>query len=118
MSSPAVSDEESSGLLHHPREREASPIKLAIYSTSSYLCFYGLRKPWVVLLYNDVPPIFGASPKVAIAASQMIFYFLGKTFGVKIVAGKPADRRATASTAIQCEMNTLHKKKNWIEIQF
>ena len=73
MSSPAASDEESSGLLHHPREREASPIKLAIYSTSSYLCFYGLRKPWVVLLYNDVPPIFGASPKVAIAALQMIF---------------------------------------------
>ena len=102
MSSPAVSDEESSGLLHHPREREASPIKLAIYSTSSYLCFYGLRKPWVVLLYNDVPPIFGASPKVAIAASQMIFYFLGKTFGVKIVAGVPQNKlhRALAISGI------------------
>ena len=44
-------------------------IRLAFYATSAYLCFFGLRKPWVVLLYSGVPPILGLRPKVSVRPS-------------------------------------------------
>ena len=44
-------------------------IRLAFYATRAYLCFFGLRKPWVVLLYSGVPPILGLRPKVSVRPS-------------------------------------------------
>lgn len=73
-------------------------IRLAFFSTASYLCAYGLRKPWIVLDFSAAPPILGASPKVAIACAQMVTYFCGKTFGVGLVSRVPQHklRRALA----------------------
>jgi hypothetical protein len=97
-------------------------IRLAFFSTASYLCAYGLRKPWIVLDFSAAPPILGASPKVAIAVrhaagsravrgqipthgalrvaqcAQMVTYFCGKTFGVGLVSRVPQHklRRALA----------------------
>lgn len=83
---------EDASLLHHPAEEHRGVLftmRLAFFATTSYLCLYGLRKPWVVLIYTDVPPILGVSAKIGIAAAQMVSYFCGKTFGVGLVSRVP-----------------------------
>ena len=67
----------------------ATPLHLALWSTAGYLCLYGLRKPWAAAGFSDCPPILGAHPKVAIATAQTAGYFLGKLFGVRLVAQLP-----------------------------
>jgi len=90
-------DDEHRPLLPHDPDRPgAEPargpwftLRLAFFATGTFLCFYGLRKPWVVLLFQDRPPILGMSPKVAIAVTQMVSYCCGKTFGVGLVSRVP-----------------------------
>ena len=96
----AAAEEEEAIL---PRRGALFTLRLAFYSTASYLCFFGLRKPWVVLVYQDAPPILGVRPKIAIAAAQTVSYFCGKTFGVGLVSRVPQSKlRRALSLAGGC----------------
>ena len=47
-------------------------MRLATFSTGAFLMMYGMRKPWAALSYEGISPLLGASPKVAIAVSQIV----------------------------------------------
>ena len=88
-----MADYERSPLLGKPtpwEEKEKEPpqfwiaFRLAFFSWGCYLCMYGMRKPWAALQYVGDAPLLGMHPKVAIAVSQIVGYFMGKLLGIKL----------------------------------
>jgi hypothetical protein len=69
----------------------------AIAGFGTYFCMYGLREPFKVATYSQIPPLFGGVGfKTILVTSQVLGYTASKFIGIRFIAEMKPQLRATA----------------------
>lgn len=64
----------------------ATPVYAAFITFLTYAMVYGFRKPFTVVTYQDVEPVWGVAYKSCLVISQVVGYMISKFYGVKFIA--------------------------------
>jgi hypothetical protein len=69
----------------------------AIAGFGAYFCMYGVREPFKVATYSNIPPLFGGVGfKTILVTSQVLGYTVSKFLGIRFIAEMKPHRRAAA----------------------